>query len=55
MTLLQSRYRGWPAQSNHVLDTIWLRHRYSRALAPCLRAVSKALIADLRRDNARRS
>jgi hypothetical protein len=49
MTLLQSR------QSNHALDTIWLRDRYSRALAACLRAVSKARIANLRRDNARRS
>jgi hypothetical protein len=30
-------------------------HRYSRALAACLRAASKARIANLRRDNARRS
>jgi hypothetical protein len=24
MTSPQSRYRGWPAQSNHALDTVWL-------------------------------
>ena len=24
MTSPQSRYRGWPAQSNHALDTMWL-------------------------------
>ena len=23
-TSMQSRYRGWPAQSNHALDTVWL-------------------------------
>ena len=50
---LQSRCRGWPAQSNHPLDTMWLAR--SRALAACLRAASKARIANLRRDNARRS
>jgi hypothetical protein len=52
--------RGWPAPSKHALDIhvtadIALATVTSRALAACLRAASKARIANLRRDQARRS